>query len=461
MLKRLLSKFAKIDGNSRAVYLNVIAAFGVKGLSLIVNLFATPAYIKYFNDDAALGIWYTFLSVITWILNFDLGIGNGLRNRLTSALAKGKKEDARGYISSAYISIGALVFAATAVSMLTFDKVNWNGVFNIGTEVISEEAMTTSVKIIFAGIMLQFFLRLISSVLYALQLSSLNNFLVLITSCINLAYVLVAGSGSNNENIIKMSVVHIIAVNLPLLTVSVIVFSKKMREYIPTLSCFRLSYARQVLGLGGVFFGVQIFYMILVNTNEFLISRFTDSANVVDYQIYHKLFTLAGTLVTLALAPVWSAVTKAFAERNFTWITKLYRRLLVIAGITWALEYVFLIFLQPAVNIWLGDSAIKVDYPIALIFASLGGLMALIGVLSSFANGVGFLKTQLICYGIGACVKVPLSYVLIDAIESWSGVILATVIILLIFAVAQIVSFEIFLKKAKAVNTEEAVYEHI
>ena len=131
------------------------------------------------------------------------------------------------------------------------------------------------------------------------------------------------------------------------------------------------------------------------------------------------------------------------------------------AGITWALEYVFLIFLQPAVNIWLGDSAIKVDYPIALIFASLGGLMALIGVLSSFANGVGFLKTQLICYGIGAFVKIPLSYVLIDAIDSWSGVILATVIILLIFAVAQIVSFEIFLKKAKAVNTEEAVYEHI
>ena len=51
--------------------------------------------------------------------------------------------------------------------------------------------------------------------------------------------------------------------------------------------------------------------MLLTATNPFLISFFIDPQQVVEYQIYSKIFLIMGTLYMLALTPLWSAVTKA------------------------------------------------------------------------------------------------------------------------------------------------------
>ena len=79
---------------------NVSLAFGIKGLSLLISIFSMPMYIKYFNNNSVLGIWYTVLSLLSWISVCDLGLGNGLRNRLTEQLTEGKLVEAKKYISS-------------------------------------------------------------------------------------------------------------------------------------------------------------------------------------------------------------------------------------------------------------------------------------------------------------------------------------------------------------------------
>ena len=60
------------------------------------------------------GIWLTLTSVIGWFAFFDLGLGNGLRNKLAEALAKNDNELARTYISTSYaimtITIGIVYF---------------------------------------------------------------------------------------------------------------------------------------------------------------------------------------------------------------------------------------------------------------------------------------------------------------------------------------------------------------
>ena len=54
----LLKKYIK-DKNDRNVMANILYAFIIKGFSLFVSLFSMPLYIKYFNDDSVLGLWYT------------------------------------------------------------------------------------------------------------------------------------------------------------------------------------------------------------------------------------------------------------------------------------------------------------------------------------------------------------------------------------------------------------------
>ena len=97
------------DKDERNLIFNILLAFGVKGLSLVISVFSMPLYIKYFNNDDVLGFWYTILSLLSWITICDLGIGHGLRNRLTEALAVGDEELAKRYVSSSYIAIIILI----------------------------------------------------------------------------------------------------------------------------------------------------------------------------------------------------------------------------------------------------------------------------------------------------------------------------------------------------------------
>lgn len=451
MIKKIVEKFKGSSENNRIVILNIIGAFGVKGLSLIVSLFTMPAYMSFFGDEAALGLWFTMVSVLNWILNFDLGIGNGLRNHLASTIAKNDTDNAKRYLSSAYISVGAICAFLSAVLYFVFGFVNWNSVFNIKKEIISSEALLLSVRIVFIGIILQMFFRLISSVLYALQKSSVNNLLQLLTTVITLLAVLALPGGTNDENMVIMALVHCVACILPSIAATVAVFAgKTTKKLIPQFSDFSFYHAKEVLSLGGAFLFVQIAYMIIMNTNEYLITFFTGGEAVVTYQIYYKLFALGSTVFSLALTPIWSAVTKAVAEESFAWVKSLYKKLMLLAGAFCLFEFALVLILQPVINIWLGDEAISVNTGFAVIFAFMGSSMILSTALASVSNGLGMLKTQLICYGVGAVAKPFIAWAMVNLTGSWIGIILANIISVLLYCVVQPFVFNQYFRKEES-----------
>ena len=83
-----MKKLEVIIKENKNIINNIIGAFVVRGGSLVISLFTMPAYFTYFQNQEILGLWFTILSVLNWILMFDLGLGNGLRNKLPIALAK-------------------------------------------------------------------------------------------------------------------------------------------------------------------------------------------------------------------------------------------------------------------------------------------------------------------------------------------------------------------------------------
>lgn len=438
MIEYINKKFNSLSGNNKIVVINVLGALLIKGLSLIVSLFSTPAYIHFFNNEVTLGIWFTILSVVSWILNFDLGIGNGLRNHLTKSYTEKKYIESRCLISSAYVSIGALCLFIIILFLGVSKQTNWNAFFNVQEEVISADSLNKAVQIIFIGIMLQMFFKIISSVLYAIQKSSINNLLTLLTAVILLVAIVIIPSKDNNHNIIIMALIYDVAVLLPYIVATALVFfNKKYRRISPTLRSFKFKYSKKVLSLGGLFFLVQLLYMLIMSTNEYFITAFDKSNSVVEYKIYNQIFTLGSTMFALALTPIWSAVTKAITEQDFKWVNKLYKKLLLLSTIGIAVEFSIVPFLQIIINLWLGNAAFYVSYGYAVCFAALGSLMIFNCVLSSVANGIGKLKTQLIIFGIGATTKIPLSLILIEQFNSWIGVVVATNFALLIYCIVQ------------------------
>ena len=124
MFDKLKAKITNLSDNDKIVYRNVIGAFLVKGGALVVSLCTLPAYISFFNNEEVLGVWYTILSLLNWILNFDLGIGNGLRNHLSESLSLGDKEETKRYISSAYFSIGIIIIVACLLFPIVIHFIN-------------------------------------------------------------------------------------------------------------------------------------------------------------------------------------------------------------------------------------------------------------------------------------------------------------------------------------------------
>ena len=407
-------KIFRADGpRGKRILKNTLFSFVIKGGALLISLFTLPAYMRFFENQLALGFWFTALSLLSWILAFDLGIGNGLRNRLVAPLAQNDYMRARGYISSAYVVLGFAVIVISTLGYLIFPYINWNSFFNISPNLISTSTMLSVVRLVFIGVMLQFFFRLISSILYAMQKSYVSGFLLLITNTLLLIFVLLADSGDLERNLKILSFAYIVIANLPPIVLTFYLFLTKLRRAIPSIKYFSKVSVVDLFRLGGAFFWLQIMFMLIYNTNEYLIAFYIGPEMVVDYKIYNSLFAIIGTMFALALTPVWSEVTDAFAQKEYRWIERIHKRLIFFVLLAVAFEVFLILILQNLIDLWLGGNAISVNYKIAVVFAISGSLFVWNAALSSIINGLGKLKIPLVFLTFGAIINIPLAYMFV------------------------------------------------
>lgn len=446
MIKKVVHKINKLIGENeknRDLLVNICGAFVAKGGAAVVSFIALPMYIRYFQNQMALGVWYTILSFVTWILSFDLGIGNGLRNKLVEPIETRNRGDIKKYISSSYCVFCVLIFIIGGSGMYLAQYVEWNRIFNIAETIISAEILLRSMRIIIVGLFLQFLLQLINSILYALQKSSVNNYLVLITNVLQLIYVAFFPTKDVESNLIRLSWMYVISVNLPLLLITIWVFTKKLKGCAPNYHFISKTCIREVVGTGNIFFIAQIEYMLIIATTEFLITNLVSPIYVVEYQAYNKIFSLPGTFFTLALTPVWSAVTRAMVQRDGEWIIKIYGYLKKCIILIFAVELLIFPFFDIILQIWVKNSDIQVNYLIMFLFAIFYTFVACNTVFSTFACGLGYMKIQIISYAIGILLKLVTAFAFVKITNSWGGIVLSNIIALLPYVLIQ----PLFLKK--------------
>lgn len=442
----LMARYKKMDENSKSVLCNTVCALLIKGGALLISLLTTPAFIRYFADQAVLGVWYTLLSMLMWFLNFDLGIGNGLRNQLVQDFAKQDHEAAGKTLSSGLFANGIVTIVLTIVGVSLIQCLDWNRVFNIAQTAASGRTLKLSAMIVFLGIMLRFFLSAVSAVLYALQLSSVNNLLALCVSVLQLIFVWMVKPQNSEQGLLLLAAAYAVLSNLPVCVAGVALFSTKLKHCRPTIKSIEKSGIRSVMGIGTAFFVCQIAYMLLVNTNEFLISLFFGPQDTTQYTFYYKLTSLIAMIASLALTPIWSAVTKAMAERNYHWVSDLYQKLKLGGMLAGAVQFAFVPMQQFVMDLWLGADSIAIDYGAAAAFACFGSVFTYCSVLSTMVCGMGRMRLQMICYSVGAVLKLLLVYVLVAAGKNWTAVVWSNAIVLLPYCILQQLDLNRYLK---------------
>ena len=109
----------KYKGN--VIARNSILSLVYKAFSMGLSLISAPLLLGILGNYKY-GVYSSALSIVSWIYYFDLGIGNGLRFKLTGYLAKNDEEGSKKTVTVAYVLVSAIMLIAVifVIGFLSF-----------------------------------------------------------------------------------------------------------------------------------------------------------------------------------------------------------------------------------------------------------------------------------------------------------------------------------------------------
>lgn len=383
---------------------NVLASFFIKAWSALVQLALVPLTLSCLGVYEN-GVWLTISSVLLWIDNLDIGLGNGLRNKLAVCMAQGDTAKAREMVSSTFAMLIGIIVPAACILIVAELLGDTYSFFNVDRLRIGNLTTILIVSTILVGT--TFVFKFLGNFYTGLQLPAVNNLMgSLGSTLILLGTFVVYLNGSHSMLLIAM-----INTASPLIVYLIcypITFMGKYKALRPSLKFVSFGAAKELFSLGFKFFLLQIPGVILFFTSNILISRLFTPDLVTPYQIAHRYFALTMTLFTIICVPYWSATTDAYARKDYAWINHANKTLNMIMLLLLALIVVMTILSGFVYDIWIQGQA-YVPFSITLISAIYQFIILLSMRYSFVLNGFGVLHLQLILTITASVVYIPLA----------------------------------------------------
>ena len=154
---------------------NVLASTLVKGWSAVVVLLMVPLTLNCLGTYKN-GVWLTISSMLVWIDQMDIGLGNGLRNSLAAYLAHGNVDKARRLVSSTMAMLICIMMPILLVLLLLIWQTDVYTFFNVSPAIIPE--LRTALLAAVVLVCITFVLKFIGNVYMGMQLPAVSNLLI-------------------------------------------------------------------------------------------------------------------------------------------------------------------------------------------------------------------------------------------------------------------------------------------
>lgn len=413
------------SGENRSVKLkkNIIFSFLIRGLSVLINFSIVPLTIQYV-DPIRYGIWVTLASLISWFTFFDFGMGNGLRNKLATALAHKQYHEAKKYISTTYAVLTIIAVLVFILFCFLTPYVNWDYFLNIPSKV--DEDVSQVLLIVMGTFCLQFVVQLINTVLTSLQeqaKAELITFLGQVALLLTLLVLKYTVAGSLSVLVLALNVAPAVV----LVLASLVLYSGKLQSIAPALKHIDFSHAKNILNLGGIFFLIQVGSLVLHQTDNIIITRILGPEAVTRFNVTYKLYAIITLVFSIIAAPYWSAFTDAYAKHDYLWIKNSVKRLREV--------WLFTSFIIIPVFFIVSKFLLKILFPDILnIQLSLLLSMAVYVICSTclslncyFLYGIGKLRILMVLYLLVTVTNVPLG-IFLGKLLGIEGVIIANIV---------------------------------
>lgn len=380
----------KTAGRDRSVLLNVLFSFSYKGVSVLLALAIVPLSINYL-DTERYGVWITLSSILSWINLMDIGLGNGLRNKLVKALTSNDHACGRRLVSTTYALVIGIVVLVMVVVGFVLPQLNFQAVFNIRT--ISQAELLASVVVSFVAFCLLFAMKPLTAVIMATQRASFDNLILLLGNGLGIIGIVVLNyARSGHGSLLELVTVFSLAPPTAYLIGS-IYFYRRLPALTPSIRYVDLSEVKNLVGKSAQFFIIQIASAIVFTSNSVVMSQLFGNKVVTSYNVAFRYFGIVMIVQTIILTPIWSAVTEAYLKQDFAWIRSVMTRL-VHNSMLLCLVIVVQVVAAPLVfRYWLGNQ-LSIDYPLLLAVAFYMALTTFGSAFTYIINGTGMIRLQ-------------------------------------------------------------------
>ena len=431
LLKKTKLIFNRGDARSNKAKKNVVLTILIKGIGVLIGFVYFPLSLDYLGT-VKFGIFLTLLSIVDWFLNFDIGIGLGLRNKFGEAVAKGEDKEAVHYVSSAYFALGVIVTIVTLILIALNFILPWPGWLNIDPGLNREVRLLGAVIIIAFGI--RFVAANIYEIFYAMQKMAYVEFFSFLTKASFLVLILVIPYFVT-DSLLLFGTAKSLTFALVPLGVGLYYFRKNFRKYKPSLKFVSSGHFKNLFSLGVKFFVIKIAMLIIYQTNHILIASFVSLEGVPQYEAAYKYLSVFMMLFVILNNQLWPSNLEAYAKGEIEWMKKSMRTVMKIWLGTLFLAALMVLLSPYIYRLWLQEN-LEVPMGISIAVALSICITTWVNMYNLVLNGTGKIKLQMYAWIIAAIVNIPVSVFFASFLDlGVIGIVLGTIVSLIPLAV--------------------------
>lgn len=408
---------ASTGDRDRVIRNNVLGSLVFQFFSNVLGLLVVPLSLSYI-DKEKYGVWLNASAIVIWLQNMNFGMGFGMQNKVSEALAKGESQKAKEYVTIVYRYTAMI---ATSLILLCFAGsyfINWNGMFNSQLPA-NELAMVFGIAL-FCFLVYFVFCNIIP-LLNALKQTSVPKLFGLLTNALTVIFLFAIGRFSH-DNLIIATVALALPTPLVYAFGNLVLFSKSLKSLRPAVKIQDKRLVKDVFSLGVRFFVLQITSVFISQSGIFIITQYLGPAEATPYSIINRYFFFVFFIFNLVINSYWPAFTEAYFKKDYEWLRKSFKKLLVYALVGIAAICILLVASFTLIPIW-SKHSFDIDAYRSLLFSSALFTAALFftAVISVFLSALNMLKQQMIIQIVMAFVSVGLSILLIGHFK-WGSV---------------------------------------
>ena len=383
-----------------------------KGISIAISLIMVPLTLNYV-DSGTYGIWLTLSSIVGWISFFDIGLNNGLKNRLAESIAKGDVELGRTYVSTTYAMLTLIFIPLMVILLIIAPFLNWNSLLKL--DAVSNDGLVIAVSIIIVYFCINFVLSTINVVIMAHQSPAEASLRTLIQQVFSLLVILIL-TITTKGSLVKLCIGLCVSPLIVVYFFNLTLFRGKYRALAPSFKYIEFKKVPDLLKLGVKFFIISIAAVVQFQLINLLIIRNYGADEVTTYNIAYKYFNVLYMIWGILMTPVWVAVTDAAAKNDYSWIKNMKNKYMSVFALFMLVGIVMLVSSGFVYKVWVGDK-VSVPFVLSLWIFIYNAVLMFGSLYVSILNGLGELNVQTI-----ACCLSPFVFLFIAEMLMKHGV---------------------------------------